>query len=229
MTGVARWAPFSPPREAPCEVETVDRRNPVVADDHVEGLVAHGGEAIGAVARGHDGADAEVARHLRQRAGRSRIGLDDQNGQTVERLFRAFRIADARSSVEPGVPAPVGTPVSPHLAAAQINIAFTDCPCPVSAGLAPDGPRFVGCRPHPLGAPPQTPFFRHGFWGRWPQEAGGARVAIPLGTFLRPPTRPPQQRRRRCGGWKRASAFRSRPEDRSRRREPRACLDRKGN
>jgi hypothetical protein len=51
---------------------------------------------------------------------------------------------------------------------------------------------------------------RPGAWlTRFPPKRSGLSVAeaslARRAPFLRPPTRPPQQRRCRCGGWKRAS------------------------
>ena len=50
----------------------------------------------------------------------------------------------------------------------------TERPCPVNAGSAPDGPCFVGCRPHPLGAMPQTPLFSWGLGPMAPRSGRGA-------------------------------------------------------
>ncbi len=47
-------------------------------------------------------------------------------------------------------------------------------PYPVNAGSAPDGPCFVGCRPHPLGAKPQTPLHLWGLGPMAPRRERGA-------------------------------------------------------
>ncbi len=46
-------------------------------------------------------------------------------------------------------------------------------PCPVNAGSAPDGPCFVGCRPHPRGAMPPTPFRSGGLGPLAPRSGRG--------------------------------------------------------
>ena len=49
-------------------------------------------------------------------------------------------------------------------------------PYPVNTGSAPDGPCFVGCRPHPLWAMPQTPLTLMGFGADGPKKRAGCGV-----------------------------------------------------